>query len=84
MAMSNVPLKYQIYEQLRTSIIKGEFRPGEMLPSEAELCSKYGVSRTTIIAALQMLQNDSFIYRKQGKGTYVSEPKISRDLSSTP
>ena len=83
MAMSNVPLKYQIYEQLRTSIIKGEFRPGEMLPSEAELCSKYGVSRTTIIAALQMLQNDSFIYRKQGKGTYVSEPKISRDLSSS-
>lgn len=83
MAESNVPLKYQVYEALKESIVKGEFKAGAMIPSEAELCEKYSVSRTTIIAALQMLQTDSFIYRKQGKGTFVSEPKISRDLSSS-
>lgn len=82
MIKNNIPLKYQIYDQLKRSIIKGDFKSGELLPSEAELCAKYNVSRTTIISALQMLQNESFIYRKQGKGTYVSEPKISRDLSS--
>ena len=83
MTLNNVPLKYQIYEQLRTSIVKGVFKPGEMLPSEAELCTRFKVSRTTIISALQMLQNDSYIFRKQGKGTYVAQPKISRDLSSS-
>lgn len=83
MAYNNVPLKYQIYESLKNAILAGEYKPEEMIPSEAELCEKYNVSRTTIIAALQMLQNDSFIYRKQGKGTFISHPKISRDLSSS-
>lgn len=77
-----VPMKYQVYDALKNSIISGEYKPGEMIPGELELCEKFSVSRTTIIAALQMLQNDSFIYRKQGKGTFVSQPKISRDLSS--
>lgn len=82
MLENNIPLKYRIYDSLKQSIKKGEFKAGEMIPSEAELCEKYGVSRTTILAAIQMLQNDSLIIRKQGKGTFVSEPKFSRDLSS--
>ena len=83
MQAKTVPLKYQVYDALKNAITNGEFKPGEMLPSEAELCNKYNVSRTTIIASLQMLQTESFIYRKQGKGTYVSNPKFSRDLSSS-
>ena len=83
MNSSIVPMKYQVYESIKDSIVKGEFKPGELIPSEMELCEKFGVSRTTIISALQMLQNDSFIYRKQGKGTFVSKPKFSRDLSSS-
>lgn len=83
MNSSIVPMKYQVYESIKDSIVKGEFKPGELIPGEMELCEKFGVSRTTIISALQMLQNDSFIYRKQGKGTFVSKPKFSRDLSSS-
>jgi len=83
MSNSNIPLKYRIYESLKNAILAGEFKPGEKIPSEADLCEKYDVSRTTIIASLQMLQNDSFIFRKQGKGTFISNPKISRDLSSS-
>lgn len=83
MNSSNIPMKYQVYESIKDSIVNGTFKPGEMIPGEMELCEKFGVSRTTIISALQMLQNDSFIFRKQGKGTFVSKPKFSRDLSSS-
>lgn len=83
MSNGNIPLKYQVYDSLKNAIISGEYKADEKIPSEAELCDMYCVSRATIIAAIQMLQNDSFIYRKQGKGTYVSKPKFSQDLSSS-
>lgn len=83
MPIKTIPLKYQLYDKLKKLIDKGEMHPGEKLPSEAELCKKYNVSRATTMAALQMLQNESVIYRIQGKGTYVSKQKFSRDLSSS-
>ena len=83
MAYNRLPMKYQIYEALKKTILNGTLKSGDMLQSEAELCRKFNVSKTTVIAALQMLQNDSLIYRQQGKGTFVSQPKLSRDLSSS-
>lgn len=78
-----IPMKYQVYDALKEDITNGVYKPEQMLPSENELCSRFNVSRTTIIAALQMLQVDSIIYRKQGKGTFVSNPKFSRDFTSS-
>ena len=38
MNSSIVPMKYQVYESIKDSIVKGEFKPGEHIPGEMELC----------------------------------------------
>jgi len=46
------------------------------VPSEKELCDQYGVSKITAVKALQDLTYKGILYRIQGKGTFVSVPKI--------
>ncbi len=81
MAVKTVPLKYQIADKIKTLIKNEDLKPDDKIPSEAELCKKYNVSRTTVIAALQLLQNESYIYRNQGKGTFVASKRFVRDYS---
>lgn len=57
-------------ERMETSMI-----PHDKLPSERELTAQYGVSRTTVRLALQELENTGYIYRRHGKGTFVSDIK---------
>lgn len=64
---------YELMENLHRKIISGEIRPGEKLPSENELSAEYGVSRQTVRKALQILQNDGYIYAEHGRGTFCSE-----------
>lgn len=64
---------YELMEDLHQKIISGEIRPGEKLPSENELSAEYGVSRQTVRKALQILQNDGYIYAEHGRGTFCSE-----------
>lgn len=64
---------YELMENLHQKIISGEIRPGEKLPSENELSAEYGVSRQTVRKALQILQNDGYIYAEHGRGTFCSE-----------
>ena len=52
--------------------------PHDKLPSERELTAQYGVSRTTVRLALQELENRGSIYRRHGKGTFVSDIKRGR------
>ncbi len=78
-----IPLKYHIAESLKALITEGAWDAGTPIPSESELCKQYNVSRTTVLAALQILQSESLIYRRQGKGTYISKSRIERDLSSS-
>ena len=60
---------------IKQRILDGEFE-GERIPSENELASELGVSRTTIRDALSRLEIEGVIYRKQGSGTYVNEPGL--------
>lgn len=83
MTSGTIPLKYQIADRIKKMIQTNELSPGEKVPSEAALCEQYNVSRTTVIAALQILQNESYIHRKQGKGTFVSSKKLVQDLSAS-
>ena len=51
--------------------------PSQLVPSENELSKTYGISRMTARSVLMTLVKEGLIYRVQGKGTYVSQPKIS-------
>lgn len=72
------PLYFQIYDLLRNKIEGGLYLPGDQLPTEAELSSEFSVSRITVKQAIQMLVNDGVLSRHQGKGTFVTKPKVQR------
>ena len=70
----------QIAHQLRAEINEGKFEPGDQLPSEKRLCDYFKVSRVTVRQALQKLENQQLIFRKQGLGAFVSEQRINKAL----
>lgn len=67
------PKYYTLMEQLRSSILSGEIRPGQKLPSENELVRQYGLSRHTVRKALEILANEGYVEAFHGKGTFCSE-----------
>jgi GntR family transcriptional regulator len=73
MADMEFPLpKYaRVVTELRRRIQEGVYRPGDALPSEAQLVREFGIGRTTIVRALQILQHDGWITREHGLGSYV-------------
>ncbi|MFT4026348.1 MAG: GntR family transcriptional regulator [Novosphingobium sp.] len=66
------PRYVQVYTALKAWINQGAYPPGGRLPSEPELCDIFGVSRITVRAAVEMLENQGCVERKQGRGTFVS------------
>lgn len=73
---SPVPFYYQLQEILKEEIERGTWQPGDLLPSEAELEQLFGVSRTVIRQALDVLQADGQISRARGKRSMVAAPKF--------
>lgn len=71
------PLYVQLEEILRLSIVSGDWKPNQLISSENELSKKYGLSRMTVRSVITNLVNEGLLYRVQGKGTFVSAPKIS-------
>jgi GntR family transcriptional regulator len=69
-----IPLYYQVEQTLREQIESGRLTVGDLLPSEAELMSRFGVSRITIQKALNDLARAGLLDRKRGKGTFVKPP----------
>src|SRR5258706_8630513 len=69
-----LPLYFQVYKSLLDRIERGEFVPGSFLPPERQLTEDYGVSRITIIKALDGLANKHYVKRQQGRGTIVLDP----------
>lgn len=65
------PLYRQVRQQVVGSLAEGEWKPGEMLPSESQLASRYGVGISTIRAAIGELVAAKVLARRQGKGTFV-------------
>ena len=70
--LSTVPKYRQIYEDLYSAIATGSFRPGDRLPSEAELGKRYNTSRITVAKAVNDLQTHGLVSRRAGSGTHVS------------
>ena len=77
---SPVPYYYQLEGFLRERIENKTWKPGQKIPSEAELCAVYDVSRTVVRQALNALVQEGVLYRRKGKGTFVAEPKIRESL----
>ncbi len=77
---STIPLYRQILEGIKQKIEAGELRAGDRLPSEQELMEHYQVSRRTVRTAVDELCGQGCLVRKQGKGTFVSKPKLHRKI----
>lgn len=75
-------LSEQVEAQLNDSIHKQVFVPGDMLPSENELASIFGVSRNVVREAMSMLATKGLIEIKRGKGAIVAEPSLDAVLDS--
>src|SRR5579864_7600640 len=71
---------YQIQSQLLQMIQSGKLRPGDPLPSEDELRRACSVSRMTARHALQALENQGFASRHKGQGSFVSQPRVEKDI----
>jgi DNA-binding LacI/PurR family transcriptional regulator len=67
------PKHRQLFEEIGLAIEKGDFVPGQRLPTEAELMQQYGVSRTTVTRTLRDLEHRGVIRRRRGSGTFVKE-----------
>jgi Transcriptional regulators len=78
----NIPLYHQIKTVLLTRLCS--MRPDEAIPGELELANEFNVSRGTVKQAIVELVNEGILYRIQGKGTFVSPPKIKRSFSRLP
>jgi GntR family transcriptional regulator len=73
-----VPAYYEIAVDLCADIEQGRFRPGELIPSESQLCERYGVSRMTVRQGLNLLTEAGYIHSLPGKGSYVLAPELGR------
>ena len=74
------PLYVQLMEELETSIRNGVYKPGDKIMTEAEMAREYGVSLITVRKAVGSLMEKGLVVRKQGKGTFVTKPKFSRNM----
>ena len=66
-----VPLYRQTYELIRHRILGGEYKQGDQIPSENELCRELRISRVTLRESLERLSADRLIVKVPGKGTFV-------------
>ncbi|MEE1158135.1 MAG: GntR family transcriptional regulator, partial [Atopobiaceae bacterium] len=70
---SSNPLYSELADKLRRDIETGVYAPGDRMPSEPTLCRTTGYSRSTVRKALQLLVDQGYVTKSQGKGTFVSE-----------
>lgn len=78
---TNNPFYAQLASYFRLQIQRGTFRPGERIFPESEMCGMFNISRTTVRLALGMLVDEGLLQRYRGKGTFVTEKKLERNLN---
>ncbi|HCX79146.1 MAG TPA: hypothetical protein DG577_07020, partial [Firmicutes bacterium] len=68
---SGIPLYLQVYEKLKLKITGGLWPEGSLIPAETSMMKQYGVGRETMRRAVLRLVNEGYLFRQQGKGTFV-------------
>lgn len=80
----DAPTFSPLYRQIKALILQaleaGEWRPGQAIPSEQELASRFNVSQGTVRKAIDEMAADNLLVRKQGKGTYVASHNDPRAM----
>jgi GntR family transcriptional regulator len=79
---SAVPYYHQVKEAVKALIAEGEFKPGEMLPSEYSLSEQLGISRLVVHRAYRELVAEGLLIRRRAKGTFVA-PRMKRSFTVT-
>lgn len=74
---SAVPYYAQLAGILRDGIEAGTWQPGDALPSESELCERYGLSRTAVRQGISELVVEGLVRREKGRGTFVRHPAVA-------
>ncbi|NMF88065.1 GntR family transcriptional regulator [Aromatoleum petrolei] len=74
------PLYRQIKSLILQALESGEWRPGQVIPSEQELASRFSVSQGTVRKAIDEMAAENLLVRKQGKGTFVASHNDPRAL----
>lgn len=67
-----LPLHVQVAQIIKARIQNGMWRNGEVIPTEKALCAEFDVSRGTIRQALKSIESDGYLWRQQGRGTFVT------------
>jgi GntR family transcriptional regulator len=75
-----LPRYQRLRDDLASRINRQEWRPGESIPSEAELSATYGVAVGTVRKAIDQLVADGVVERHQGRGTYVRRARFNSSL----
>jgi GntR family transcriptional regulator len=78
---STTPLYYQLFTLIKNEIQNSILKPGDLLPPESQLCSQYNLSRSTVRQALTQLVKENLVIRRRGKGSYVADKKLNRNLN---
>lgn len=80
-AKNGIPLYLQLKEKILEDI-KQNYKVNDIIPAEGRLEERYKVSRITVRKAIEELEKDNIVVKKQGKGTFVKEQKILYDANS--
>lgn len=80
-SMNTQHLYLQISNEIKTKIKKEEYKEGQKISTEEELCNEYNVSRITVRKAIQLLCDQNILVKKHGKGTFVALPKAIDTMS---
>lgn len=78
----DTPLYKQLSQILYHKIETGEWEYNHKIPTEPELCEMYQISRQTVRLAIEDLKNKGYVLKKQGRGTFVTHPKVEEQIFS--
>jgi GntR family transcriptional regulator len=75
---SPIPVYYQLRNIIQKKIQNGEYKEGELIPSEREFSESFGISRMTVRQALNHMVAEGLLIREKGRGTFVAKKKIEQ------
>ena len=75
-----VPLYFQLKSLILDEIKNGEYKSGDLIPTENEISEMFDISRTTVRQAITELVHDGQLYRIKSKGTFVANPKVTQHV----